>query len=170
MFIMKESTNKGFTIIEFLVYITILATVVNAMGGVALNVFRVGARTDAIQEVAHNGRFAVQRIGQAVKLASSVILPETGGNSLTLEFEDEDKNPTIFDVSGGVLRIKEGNKGYVDLTTPKVDVGGIEFRKISSSGLDSVKIEMNISFNNQKELPEYDFGNFFTGAFTIKGE
>ncbi|MFA4998430.1 MAG: hypothetical protein WC514_00150 [Candidatus Paceibacterota bacterium] len=167
---MKKPINNGFTIIEFLVYISILAIAVNAMGGVALNVFKVGARTDAIQEVAHNGRFAMQRIGQAVKSASAVLSPETEGGVLVLEFSEADKNPTIFDVSGSVLRIKEGNRGYVDLTSSEVDVKDLKFGRVSSSGLDSVRIEMDISFNNQKELPEYDFENFFVGAFTVKGK
>ncbi len=167
---MKKSINNGFTIIEFLVYISILAIAVNAMGGVALNVFKVGARTDAIQEVAHNGRFAMQRIGQAVKSASAVLSPETEGGVLTLEFAEADKNPTIFDVSESVLRIKEGNKGYVGLTSSEVDVKSLKFSRVSLSGLDSVEIEMDISFNNQKELPEYDFENFFVGAFTVEGK
>ncbi len=172
---MEKSTNikngAGFTIIEFLVYITILAIVINTMGGVALNVFRVGARTDAIQEVAHNGRFAMEKIGQAIKLADSVILPETEGNYLILGFEKNTKSTTTFDVLNKTLRIKEGDKDYVDLTASKVSVDNIKFKKIKSlTGFDSVKIEMNISFNNKKELSEYFFENFITGVFTIGGK
>jgi len=168
---MKEGTNKGFTIIEFLVYVTILAIVINTMGGVALNVFRVGARTDAIQEVAHNGRFAMQKIGQIVKLADSVILPITEGSYLVLGFEQSIEDTTTFDVFEKTLRIKEGNKDYVDLTTSKVSVDNIKFTKVKSlTGRDSVKIEMNISFNNQKNLPEYLFENFITGVFTVGGK
>ena len=167
---MEKIKNNGFTIIEFLVYIAVLAIVINVIGGVALNVFQVGARTDAIQEVAHNGRFSMQKIGQAIKSASSVVLPSVEGASLVLEFEESDKNPTIFDVSGDVLRMKEGNKGYVDLTTSKVNIENLKFKKVSFNGLDSVEIEINVSFDNQKELPEYDFENFFVGAFTVKGK
>lgn len=164
----RIKNGAGFTIIEFLVYIAILAIVITSMGGVALNVFQVGARTDAIQEVTQNGRFAMQRMGQAIKSADAVIFPEAEDSSLVLEFEDADKNPTIFDVFEKTLRIKQGNKEYIGLTTSKVNVDSIKFLKVSCSGLDSVKIEMDISLNNQKKLPEYDFNNFFTGAFTIE--
>ena len=112
----------------------------------------------------------MQKIGQAIKSASSVVLPSVEGASLVLEFEESDKNPTIFDVSGDVLRMKEGNKGYVDLTTSKVNIENLKFKKVSFNGLDSVEIEINVSFDNQKELPEYDFENFFVGAFTVKGK
>ena len=164
---MKKLISKGFTIIEFLVYITILAIVIIAMTGVASNVFQVGARTDAIQEVTHNGRFAMQKIGQAIKSADTIVFPETEGNLLILEFENEEKNPVIFDVFEKTLRIKQGGKEYIGLTTSKVNIDSIKFKKVSCSGLDSIKIEMDISFNNPKGLPEYDFNNFFTGAFTI---
>jgi len=163
---MAESINKGFTILEFLVYITILVIVITAIGGVALNVFQVGAKTDAIQEVAHNARFSMQKMGHAIKSANAVVFPETESNLLILEFEDEEKDPVIFDVFEKTLRIKQGNKEYVGLTTSKVNVDSINFKKISSSGFDSVKIEMDISFNNPKGLFEYEFNNFFTGAFT----
>lgn len=164
---MKASKNKGFTLIEFMVYTIILAVLINAIGEVALNVFQIGSRTDTIQEVSHNGRFALQKIGQAINSAKAVVYPETEGDSLTLEFQEEDKNPTVFDVSGNALRMKEGNKEYIELTSSKINVEGITFKRIDSTGLDSVKIEMNISLKNQKELPEYEFNNFFTGAFTV---
>ena len=164
---MKESKNKGFTLIEFLIYTIILAVLINIIGSVALNIFQSGARTNTIQEVSHNGRFSLQKIGQAVNSAEAIVLPEINGTSLTLEFQEEDKNPTIIDVFENTLRIKEGNKEYVELTSSKVNVENMAFKRISSNGLDSVKIEMNISFDNQKQLPEYDFESFFTGAFTV---
>ncbi len=167
---MKESTSKGFTLVEFMVYTIILAVLINAIGEVALNMFKIGSRTDTIQEVSSNGRFALQRIGQAINSAEAVISPgteEAEGNSLVLEFQEEDKNPTVFDVSEKTLRIKEGTKEYVELTSSKVNVEGITFKRINSGGLDSVKIEMNIFSDNQKELSEYEFDNFFTGAFTL---
>ncbi|OGZ18541.1 MAG: hypothetical protein A2Z68_00850 [Candidatus Nealsonbacteria bacterium RBG_13_38_11] len=164
---MKESKNKGFTLIEFLVYTIILAALINIIGSVALNIFQSGAKTNTIQEVAHNGRFAIQRIGQAVNSAKAVISPEAEDDFLVLEFQEGDKNPTIFDVFENTLRIKEGNKEYVELTSSKVNVEDITFKRVFSNGFDSIKIEMNISFDNQEELSEYDFESFFTGAFTV---
>jgi len=163
---MEESKNKGFTLVEFLVYTIILAVLINLIGGVALNIFQSGAKTNTIQEVSHNGRFALQKIGQIVNKSSGIISPSATGTFLVLEFEEEDKNPTVFDVFENTLRIKEGNRDYVELTSSKVNVENILFRRIISGGSDSVKVEMNISFGNQKKLPEYDFESFFTAAFS----
>jgi len=160
--------ETGFTLIEFLIYIVILVIVIFAMGLVASNVFQIGVRNDVVQEVSHNGRFAIQRIGQAVRAASYIIEPGEGeneGNRLELSFEDLTKNPTVFDISSeGKLRIKEGNGDYIELTTSKVAVEQIIFKKVSE---DSVKVELNISFYNPQGLPEYDFKSFFTSSFTL---
>lgn len=154
--------QKGFTIIEFLIYIAILAIAIGAIGLVMSNIFRVGARTDVVQEVSHNGRFAMQRIGQAIREASDIDIKE-GGRELELSFKD--RNPTVFYVSGGKLIIKEGNGVDIELTTSRVAVKKLLFKKVSD---DSVRVEMNISFNNLQGLPEYEFNSFFTSSFTLK--
>lgn len=159
--------QKGFTIIEFLIYIAILTIAIGAIGLVMSNIFRGGARTDVVQEVSHNGRFAMQRIGQAVREASGITIEE-GGKKLVLSFEEpakNPKNPTVFDVFQGKLRIKEGNGGDIELTTSRVMVEKLLFKKVSD---DSARVEMNISFNNLQNLPEYEFNSFFTSSFTLK--
>ena len=157
--------QKGFTIIEFLIYIVILAIAIIGMGLISSNIFRVGVRTDIVQEVSHNGRFAIQRIGQVVRESSGIIEPQTEGSSLKLSFEDSDKNPTIFDIFEGKLRIKEADNNYIELTTSRVTINKLVFKKVSD---DSVRVEMNISFDNPQDIPEYEFNSFFTSSFTLK--
>jgi len=157
--------QKGFTIIEFLIYIAILAIAIVGMGLISSNIFRVGVRTDIVQEVSHNGRFAIQRIGQAVRESSVIIKPQTEGSSLELSFKDPDKNPTIFDIFEGKLRIKEADNNYIELTTSRVTINKLVFKKVSD---DSVRVEMNISFDNPQNIPEYEFNSFFTSSFTLK--
>jgi len=160
-----ERDSGGFSIIEFLIYIAILAIAIAGMGLILSNIFRVGVRTDIVQEVSYNGRFAIQRIGQVVKESSGIIKPETEENRLELSFENQAKNPTVFDVSEGKLRIKEGNKEYIELTTSRVVVDKLLFKKVSD---DSVKVEINISFYNPQGLPEYEFNSFFTSSFSLR--
>jgi len=164
--------NAGLSIIEFLIYIAILAMAIAALGLVSSNVFRVGVRNDVVQEVSHNGRFAMQRIGRAIHEASAILKPESKekGSILELSFENPTKNPTIFDISEGKLRIKEGNGEYIELTTSRVVVDKIVFRGVSEDSVrvDSVGVEMNISFYNPQGLPEYEFKSFFTSSFTLE--
>lgn len=158
--------KKGFSIIEFLIYITILTVAVAAMGLVLSNIFRVGARTDLVQEVSHNGRFAMQRIGQVTKESSGIAIEEDG-KKLVLSFED--RSPVAFYVSEEangqkILKIEE-EEGPIALTTKRVNVDSLFFKQVSG---DSVRVEMKISFYNPQSLPEYEFTSFFTSSFTLK--
>lgn len=161
----SKKKSGGFSLIEFLIYIFILAMVIVTISLIASNVFQVGVRNDVVQEVNHNGRFAMQRIGQEVK-KSSYITTEEGGKKLVLSFED--KSPTIFyifeeDNGKKILRIQEEDQG-TDLTTQKVNIDGLFFKKVAE---DSVRVEMNISFYNPQNLPEYEFKSFFASSFTL---
>jgi type II secretory pathway pseudopilin PulG len=157
--------KKGFSIIEFLIYITILTIAIAAMGLALSNIFQVGARTDVIQEVSHNGRFAIQRIGQTINEASGIDIKEEG-KEMELSFKDQ--GPIIFYVSEEndrkKLRIQKEDQD-IDLTTDKVNVDNLFFKEASE---DSVKVEMNISFYNPQSLPEYKFNSFFTSSFTLR--
>ena len=154
--------KNGFTVLEFLIYIVILAIALAGMILASSNIFQVGTITEVYQEVSHNGSFAVHKIGQSVKEASGISIKE-GGKVLELSFKD--KNPTVFDVFDGKLRIKDGNSDYVDLTTNKVRVESLLFDKISDY---SVRVEMHVSFSNPQNLPQYDFKSYFTSSFTLK--
>ncbi len=157
--------NKGFSVIEFLIYITIISFIIVTLGLVSMNIFSVGARTNAIQEVAHNGRFAMHKIGSTINEADSLIAPETQGQLLHLTFNDPLRDPTVFDVSNGKLRITEGSGDPIELTTSKVNIDRILFKKVAD---DSVKVEINISFYNPQNLPEHEFSSFFTSSFTLR--
>ncbi len=156
--------KKGFTIIEFMIYISILSVAIAAMGLVSMNVFSVGARTDAIQEVAHNGRFAMHKIGSTINEANSLIIPSQQGSIIQLAFTDPSRNPTTFDVTAGKLRITEAGRSPIDLTTSKVVVDRIFFTRVSN---DSIRVEMNISFHNPQNLPAHNFNNFFLSSFVL---
>src|SRR4030042_3676078 len=155
----KGRLLTGFTIIEFLIYITILAIAVTALGLVSSTVFRERARNDVIQEVSQNGRFAMEKIGLAINESSSAIID---GNELEL-FSAENETTTTFAVLGGKLIMKVGEEEY-DITTSKVVVSNLTFKKVQ----DSVKVGMIVSYNNQQGLPDYDFKSFFTSSFDLK--
>lgn len=163
---LSRKKGGGFSIIEFLIYIAILSMAIAAMGLVSSNVFRVGVKNDVIQEVSHNGRFAMQRIGQLVKESSDITIIE-GGKKLVLFFEDGSLTVFyVFEEDNGkkILRIQKEDQN-VDLTTNRVNVDSLFFKEVSE---DSVKVEMNISFDNSQGFPEYEFKSFFTSSFTLK--
>ncbi len=157
--------KNGFTLIEVLVYIVVLAMAIGGMTLVAVNIFEISARTSAVQEVAHNGRFAMHKINYEIKNASSIVSPETEGDTLELL---SDEVSVVFQVieneeeNEKKLTIERDGISY-DLTTSRVQIDALKFTKLSD---DSIKVEMNISHSNPQNLPVQEFSNFFIGSFS----
>jgi hypothetical protein len=53
---------------------------------------------------------------------------------LSVDMASASSTPTVFDLSGGVLRMKEGSGPAVPLTTPAVEVTKLRFTKDNLGG------------------------------------
>ncbi len=162
----QRKSLTGFTLIEFLIYVTLLSLAVTAIGIVAQNVFQAGARTDAIEEVAYNGRFSMQKIRQAVSEASAIEI--TNDNILILAgLEDADRDPVKIYLEDHALKIQEGEKAPVNLTTSKAMVEQVRFQELFLANTSLLRAEINISTFNPQGLPEYDYSNLFISSFLL---
>lgn len=67
--------EKGTTLIEFLIYITIVALVLTAAGAIVLNVLFGKAKLGAIEEVSQNGRLSLEKIADTIRNAEAINSP-----------------------------------------------------------------------------------------------
>jgi len=159
---------RGFTLIEFLLYITIVATVVLIAGGIGLNVLLGKAKLSALQEVSQNARFSIEKIAYEVRNAEAINSPAPGlaSSTLSLQMAVAGVNPTVFDLSNGVLRIQEGTSDAINLTSSEVTVSSVQFLNVSYSGTPgTVRVEMTVTFTNPDNRQEYTVEQtFYTTA------
>jgi competence protein ComGC len=151
--------KNAFTLIEFLIYIAIISSVLVLTSGFLWNIVFGNIKETAYQEVQQNGRFALTKIIQETKKATSINSPPPGdsANSLSLEMADPDLNPTIFDLTDGKLRITQGTSDPIDLTTDRVIVSNLLFINLSYEGTPgTIRIEMEISHSNPAGRAEYE--------------
>lgn len=66
-------------------------------------------KNQTIAEVEQQGIQVMQIMSQTIRNSNSVTLPTIGtnGSSLTLTVPVGSKNPTVFDLASGVIRIQE---------------------------------------------------------------
>ena len=64
--------KKGFTLIEFLIYISIVGFVIGALTLAGINVMHGRAEVRSMEEVEENGRFALQKITYLIRNANSI--------------------------------------------------------------------------------------------------
>ena len=129
---------KGFTLVEFILYFALIAVVISAVTAFAIDVFKARSKTAVLAEVEQNTRFGLERILQSVRQASQLNVGastlDSDAGALSLAMVAASNSPTVFDLSGGALRIKEGTSAAAPLTSSLVKVTKLRFSKDSLGG------------------------------------
>lgn len=163
--------NRGFTLIELLLYISIAATIVFTTASLLRFTLESRVKNQTIAEVQQQGTSIMQLITQTIRLAKAINSPTLGNSasSLSLEVEDEASNPTIFDLSSGAVRIKEGAGAVVNLTSSRVSVSNLNFQNLSRVGTpNTIRVSFTITYINSSARFEYDFTKTFYGSAGLR--
>ncbi|MFH1956383.1 MAG: type II secretion system protein [Patescibacteria group bacterium] len=160
--------KQGFTLIEFLIYIGIVSVLLIAAGAVAVNIFFDKAKLSAIEETNQNARLIMEKITERIRNSQSINSPIQGNSasSLSLEMLDAGKNPTIFDLSNGIVRIQEGLGLQINLTSDEVTVTNFQFTNVSYTDTPgTIRIQVTMQFNSQSGRQEYELEkNYYSTA------
>jgi type II secretory pathway pseudopilin PulG len=168
----KRTTNSaGFTLIELLLYVSVVGTLL--IGVVIFAALGIDARVknQSVSEVNQQGNFAIDYIDQTIRGSNSITAPVAGasGSSLTLVVPTGGLSPTIFDISAGVLRVKEGAAAVVPLTNNKVQVTNLTFTNLSRASTNGImRVSITLSRVNPNNRNEYDFTKTFIASVTLR--
>ncbi len=114
---------KGFTLIEVLIYMALMAVMLLGMVQLTTSIFDLRARTRSGIVLEENLRFALVSVAERVKAAADITSPGAGSSdSLTLDMVDATLDPTTFSLANGILMITEGASGAGRLTSSEVEV------------------------------------------------
>lgn len=128
-------TNKGFTLIEVLIYSLIFVIITGGMTLFAISILTASERADSQVELSDNSRFMIQKIQQNLRGTSTVNSPTVGNTatSLSINTASASANPVVFDLSGGAVRMKVASASPLPLTNTFVEVMSISFQNYSFS-------------------------------------
>jgi len=148
--------HEGFTLIELLIYLAIFAVISVVTVDLFVTVAKGYSQSEAAGEVQQNLRYSMERISGTIRAATGV--NSASGSTLDLAMPNPAQNPTIFDLSSGVLRIKEGSGIAKAITSDKVIVDSLTFTAINnpSPAKATVQVNISMSYNNQGN-PDYTF-------------
>lgn len=150
-----KKMNRGFTLIEFIIYIGILSIILVLVTGFLWAIIFGSIKESSFLEVQYSSRFALTKITQEIKKATGI--NNAGNNFLSLQMADPSLDPTIFDVNNGKLRIGQGpNPSYYNLTTDQTVVNNIRFTDLSYTNTPgAIRIEVEIEYVNPVSRIEY---------------
>lgn len=164
---------KGFTLIEFLIYFALLAMVMGSVTIFAVDVVKSRNKTRIVAEVEQNARLGLSRILRSVRQASKL---NTGASAfdidegaLSLEMSVGAVDPTVFDLSSGVLRMKEGAGPATPLTTDDVVVTRLRFsRDTFPGGSKAVTVELGLRYAAGATNTDFIYVSSASGTAVIR--
>ena len=168
--------NRGFTLLEVMLYLVLFSLVVGGIIALSHSVLSQRVKNQVIAEVNYQAEAVNAAIIRAVHEASSVSAPTpgNGAGSLTLAMPSSQINPTVFqavfDSSTTRLQISEGSPAVKNfLTNSHVTIGNLNFTNAAvSGGKDSIKFQFDLSYKSSSQRSEYQFTKSFFGAADIK--
>lgn len=167
--------QKGFTLVETLIYIAIIAVSVSSFVVFAISVSDSKSKTYVVQEVQGNMRGALglmtqrMRAATGVNTASSTFGVDPG--VLSLVMAESAKNPTIIDLSAddGILQITEGLESPVAIISDEVRVINLVFEDLTPTGeREHIRFQITVEYNNTSGDSEYDYSQTLQSAVSIR--
>lgn len=164
----NKIAQRGFTIIEMLVYISIFAII---MSGALVSVYALAsssARNQTKAMVQEEGSFLIGKIDWALSGARAINAPaaNASGDTLTVTRFDALTSPVVITISGGAMTITVGtgathilNNSNVSITCPAA--GCFSHTSASADGInpESATSSLTISAKTSQGSP---FSQFFS--------
>jgi len=168
----KESNNiKGFTMIELLLYMVILGTMLALLSGFVFSTYQARIKNQTIAETEQQGVQMMETITQTVRNAQQINTPpaQSSGASLSVNTHAGATTPTVFDLNGSNLQVKEGTGATVSLTGSRVAVSGLNFTNVTETGgSGTVRIQFTLTHHNTSGLEEYTYAKTFYGTASVR--
>ncbi|OGH86237.1 MAG: hypothetical protein A2493_00820 [Candidatus Magasanikbacteria bacterium RIFOXYC12_FULL_33_11] len=147
--------KKGFTIIETLIYVAIVALVSTGLMKFSISITNTRNKVYVVQEVHANMRDALTFIEKKIQEANGI---NTGSSTfdtdpgvLSLSMASSTLNPTIISLSSddGILQITEGTSDPIYITTGEVRVSDLQFSDISLGSISkTISFSLTIDYNS----------------------
>ncbi len=131
---MKNKLQKGFTLIEALVYIALVSGILLAATSFAWNIVNTRTSAFSAQEVEQNGRFIMLKISKIMKEANQINSPAIGLSADTVSVKMDDAGTEIIMISqnGNNIEYQYNSDPVVELNSDLVEISNLQFTNLSS--------------------------------------
>ena len=163
----KLFKNKGFSILEMLIYISILVLLLGVIMSITVSVVRSQRSVKAAKSIENSAIMSMERIDREVRQTDNIngtssILDSSPGK-LVLESIDSSGNPrTIeFYLSSGTIYMKENDVVLGAISQTDAVVTSLAFHLLTNLNARGIKTEMTIESGTSTY---YRSGNFYSSV------
>lgn len=141
--------GAGFTLLEVLIYISVLAIVFLAVSSFLTWSLKTNTKASAIREAADNGRRAMEIMAYEIKGAKSVYGPTSSSTQLSLET----KTSSFIDFyicgdAASAICLKKESQNPIAITSDAVKVSNLVFTQIATT-TPSVQIQLKVDYKTE---------------------
>lgn len=166
----KYFFQKGFTLIETIIYIALFVLISLALTSITISVDRLYANIQSTIEVESSALVSLDRMSRDIRNGVSIVASSTFGVSPgRLVLSSKDRLGTVrtveYYVLDGMLRVKENDIDVGQLTSSSTPVSNLVFIQITTPHSTGVKIDMSLqAFKNGATSTEQ-----FWGTYVLRG-
>lgn len=173
--------QKGFTLIEFIIYIGIVTLVLIASLTFAWTLINDQIKQERLIEVNDNGSFVLEKISYYTKRAASLdaqTIYDINPGKLVLNYSSNpqviidtyQKEVTLGEISTTIikLRIKIGAEPAIDIISDKINVTNFIITDLSNASAVTLKIDLSLEAVNPSKSKTYEAQNSWTTSFTLR--
>lgn len=139
-------SNRGFTLIELILYMAIVTIVMGALIPFAWNVIGGSVKSSAEQEVSSQARFVSEKIKYEIRNASSINepLPGTSGSVLNLNSSPS----TVISLNSDKVQISDDGGAATNLNSNDTSVSGLTFTSYESADGKTKHIQFSFTIDD----------------------
>lgn len=148
----KKIKNKGFTLIETLIYSALIALIIATVVFSLYQFVTSGEKLSAKTIIEEEANFIFKKLSWGLTGAASVNSPASGATSTVLSVSKDDYflNPIVFDFNSGNLRIKKGGGNFIALNSQNAPISNLIFKNIPRAGSSPEAVETKFNINNRQ--------------------
>lgn len=160
----NQSQTSGLSLLELLIYIAILAVLTLFIAGIFISISRGRGASEARSEVNSNIRFAIEKISQDLRAATSSAAINTPNSTTTptsvLNITLGANTIEYATTTAGQLR-RSLDGSPENITSDLVEVNSLSFKRLQNRnqilGKDFISIEINIGARYKSESPDWQY-------------
>lgn len=160
---MKTKNNHGFTLIEILLYISLLTLMISMVVPLVVNVISTGSKSVTQQILNTETRWLAMRIGliiresKAINVDSSFDVNLSNSPGAFLSLVDVTNQTVQIDVLNGRVRVKYGSGQFEYLSSSEIVVTNLRFENNSSIDLKTRNIGIFMTAGKSQELASQSY-------------
>ncbi|HSW88741.1 MAG TPA: prepilin-type N-terminal cleavage/methylation domain-containing protein [Candidatus Saccharimonadales bacterium] len=151
----KINSNKGFTIIELIVYMGLFSILIGILSSVFISLLNNQLTVETTASTDENGKYILTRLTYDIDQAQSIVVPATVGtqtNNLQLTINNINYSYSLD--SSGNVQIKDltNNLGPYNLNDYDATVSGLLFTRIGNTGgKNTVQVNFSVISNTKQK-------------------